>query len=326
MTPALERLPMTMGYFRLIHRCFGADPRSGAALLAGTGVGARDLSNPSAEISLFQQVRQIENVTALYGPGWAFTRPDLWSPATHGALGVAMVAAPTIRDALEVLARYGHVRAPFFRLHLRPRAVVALEYELTVALEAAQWRPMIEIAFVALRLLVQVSLGRVPDEMEFRFAAPRPDYDAKVRTALGEHVRYAAARNGVALPGAWLHVPSIGADTALHRNALAELQAARARLDDPLDLRARVERLLHTRPERRLSAADAARALGVSRRTLTRKLHETDTQFRDLLDAELRARAERLLAEGRSRDEMAERLGYSDPTSLSRARRRWFRN
>ena len=76
----LERLPMTMGYFRLIHRCFGR--ANSAALLEGTGVSERDLSNPSAEITLFQQVRQIENVTALRGPGWALSQPELWNPVT----------------------------------------------------------------------------------------------------------------------------------------------------------------------------------------------------------------------------------------------------
>ncbi len=316
---SLERLPMTMGYFRLIHRCFGP------GTLAGTGVRERDLADASAEISLFQQVRQVENVTGLHGPGWAFSQPDLWSSAAHGALGVAMLAAPTIRDSIEILSRYGYVRAPFFHLRLRPRrADVALDYELSVALEEAQWRPMIEIAFMAVRRLVQAALGRDPADMRFLFAAPRPDYDAQGRAALGAHVGYDAELNEVVLPKAWLHIPSTAADTTLYRNALAELQAARARLEDPVDLRGRVERLLQTMPERRLGADDVARALGVSRRTLTRRLREAETQFRDLLDAELRARAERMLGDGLSRDEVAERLGYSDPTSLSRACRRWF--
>ena len=70
-----------------------------------------------------------------------------------------------------------------------------------------------------------------------------------------------------------------------------------------------------------------ARTLGVSRRTLARRLAETDTSFRMLLDAEIKARASRLLFSGTlSRPEMAEQLGYRDPTSFSRACRRWFRD
>ncbi|HEY7977963.1 MAG TPA: AraC family transcriptional regulator ligand-binding domain-containing protein [Rhizomicrobium sp.] len=324
MAQTLERLPMTMGYFRLIHRCFGQG--NSAALLEGTGVRERDLSNPSAEISLFQQVRQVENVTALHGAGWAFSQPELWNPSAHGAIAVAMLAAPTIGDSVEVLRRYSHVRAPFFRMHIKPqRAAVVLEYELTVPLEEPQWRPMMEIAFVAVRAMVQASLGRAPSEMQFFFAGATPSYDAKVRAGLSQHVKYDAALNHIVLPKDWMEIPSTAADSALYRNALSELQGALARLDDPVDLRAQVERLLQTMPDGRLGADDVARALGVSRRTLTRRLRDADTQFRDLLDGELKSRAANLLRHAKlSRDEIAERLGYRDPTSFSRACRRWF--
>lgn len=320
----LERLPMTMGYFRLIHRCFAG--ARGTTLLFGTGVSERDLANPAAEITLFQQVRQVENVTALHGPGWAFSQPELWNPSAHGAIATAMVSAPTIGDAIDVLRRYAHVRAPFFHIALKPkRDTVQLEYELTVPLDEPQWRPMMEIAFVAVRALVQASLGRAPSEMQFSFAAPKRDYDAKARAALSPHVRYDARLNMVELPKAWMDIPSTGADSALYRHALGELQTALARLDDPVDLRGQVERLLQTMPDGRLGAQDVARALGVSRRTLARRLMEADAQFRDLLDDEMKARAQKLLAAKTfSRDEIAERLGYRDPTSFSRACRRWF--
>lgn len=46
-----------------------------------------------------------------------------------------------------------------------------------------------------------------------------------------------------------------------------------------------------------------------------------------LADAELRGRAERLLQSGAlSHARIAEELGYTDPTSFSRACRRWFRS
>jgi hypothetical protein len=283
----LERLPMTMGYFRLIHRCFAG--ARGGALLAGTGVSESDLANPAAEISLFQQVRQVENVTALHGPGWAFTQPELWSTSAHGAIATAMVSAPTIGDAIGVLQRYAHVRAPFFHIAQKPRGgTVRLEYELTTALDEPQWRPMMEIAFVAVRSLVQASLGRSPGEMIFSFAAPKPSYDAKVRAALGAHIRYDAAINLVELPKAWMEIPSTGADSVLHRHALGELQAALARLDDPMDLRAQVERLLQTMPDGRLGADDVARALGVSRRTLAPRHKQSENQIRDMVDKQMK--------------------------------------
>jgi AraC-like DNA-binding protein len=44
-----------------------------------------------------------------------------------------------------------------------------------------------------------------------------------------------------------------------------------------------------------------------------------------MLDAELKARARMMLDEDKlSRTQMAEALGFEDPTSFSRACRRWF--
>jgi AraC-like DNA-binding protein len=59
---------------------------------------------------------------------------------------------------------------------------------------------------------------------------------------------------------------------------------------------------------------------------LVRRLADNNTSFRALLDASLKQRARLLLDAGKlSRDEMAEALGFADPTSFSRACRRWFK-
>ncbi len=323
---ALERLPMTMGYFRLILRCFGDTPERRKAILAGTRVSEKDLIDPAAEISLFQQVRQVENVSRLYGPGWALSQPELWNPSAHGAMASAVLSAGTLSEGIDALQRYAHVRAPFFKLTRARRGdTVHLEYNLTVPLSEAEWQPMIEIAVVSVRAMLAAMLGHALDGAEFRFAYRRPAHAAKLFRALGENVSFGHKLNAIAFPKSWLGVPSAFADAVLLRNAVNELEQALARIDDPAGLQAKVEHLLMTMPDRRLGAADAARALGVSRRTLARRLEETGTPFRELLDRELKTRARAMLDAAKlSRDEMAARLGYRDPTSFSRACRRWF--
>lgn len=75
----------------------------------------------------------------------------------------------------------------------------------------------------------------------------------------------------------------------------------------------------------RTSTVHVAAALGMSVRTLSRKLQEAGTSYRDLVDAVRREQAEELLR----KDEIAianiaELLGFSDLTSFERAFRRWF--
>ena len=327
MAQALERLPMPLGYFRLILRCFGDTAEHRAAILAGTGVTEEMLRDASADISLFQQVRQVENLVALFGDDWALRAPELWNPSSHGPLGVAGVAAPNVAATMEVITRFGFVRAPYYRTSLRHGPQWSqMDYELTVDLDERLWRPMMEISFIGFRAGIASVMAAPPAEARFFFACAEPEHAPQVRAILGENVAYGAARNAIRVPTAWLALQSPLADATLYGVALQELQAARARLMDPDGLRGRVERLLKSLPAGRLTADEVARLTGVSRRTLVRRLSEAGTGYRDLVDADLRVRAERLLRDGElSHAQIAEELGYTDPSSFSRACRRWFR-
>lgn len=322
----LEQLPMTLGYFRLVLRCFGDTPERRTAILAGTGVTEAMLTDPSADISLFQQARQVENISGLFGEGWALQAPELWNPTAHGPLGVAGMAAPDIGAMVDVFRRFSYVRAPFYRQSLRRGpAWSQIDYELTVPLDERVWRPMIEISFMSLRAAFTAMLAAAAHDARFAFACPEPGHASRVRALLGETVAYQAPHNAIRFPTAWLKLQSPFADARLYGVALGELQAAVRRITAPVGLRGRVERLLSSLPAGRLTADEVARLTGVSRRTLVRRLAEAGVSYRALVDAELRSRAERLLRDGgQSHAQIAEELGYTDPGSLYRACRRWF--
>jgi AraC-like DNA-binding protein len=321
----LESLPMTMGYFRLMLRRFGDTPERRAAILEGTGVAEAALDDPAADISLLQQLRQIDNLNALVGEGWALDVPELWNSASHGALGVAAVTAPDLDGALAILVRYGRVRAPYSRtFRRRDGAIFALEYRLTVAMEVSQSRTLREISFMGTRSLIAAVLGRPLEGMRFRFACPEPAHAGRVRQALASEVSYDSATNGLELPASVLPERSPLADPALHARAVEELDLALRQSEKPMDVRGRVEHLLNTMPTGRLDAETAARMLGLSRRTMVRRLAETGVGYREILDGELRRRAARLIDSGTlNHAEIADRLGYADTTSFSRSLRRW---
>jgi len=69
----------------------------------------------------------------------------------------------------------------------------------------------------------------------------------------------------------------------------------------------------------------ASSALGLSTRTLQRRLAIAGRNFEAVLDEVRRARAETLLAEGgRDLAEVAYKLGYSEHSAFTRAAIRWF--
>lgn len=70
---------------------------------------------------------------------------------------------------------------------------------------------------------------------------------------------------------------------------------------------------------------EVAKALNITPRTLQRRLREENNNFQDLLDGERKNIAHELLAHTkRSIVEISYMLGFSDPSNLCRASKRWF--
>jgi len=325
---AVENPFITMTYFRRALRSFGTTPERRNALLEGTGVSEAQLADPNAHIDIYHQFRQIDNLNHLEGEGWVLKTPDLWNHSAHGVFGMAAVSAPNLAVAVDVLARYTLARMPVHKIRLhRSSTHLTIEYISTVRLAEAQWRPLIEITFIAIQSLVAAILGRPPMRMEFSFACAAPSYASDVRKVLGVPVVYDTKSNAIRLPNDYLEVPSIFADATLHDHTIADLERARRLMLEPDGIRRRVEHLLASAPVGRLDAESTSRALGISRRTLVRRLADADVCFRDLLDSEMKRRAKELLEAGSlSHADIASLLGYADPTSFSRACRRWFGN
>jgi AraC-like DNA-binding protein len=105
------------------------------------------------------------------------------------------------------------------------------------------------------------------------------------------------------------------------RELAGRLELGTAGENIELAIRARLRSML---PEGKADAASIARTLGLSERTLNRRLREIGRTYRGVLDAFREAEAERLLASGRAElSDVAFRLGFSDQTAWNRAFKRW---
>jgi AraC-like DNA-binding protein len=69
---------------------------------------------------------------------------------------------------------------------------------------------------------------------------------------------------------------------------------------------------------------DVADALGLSTRTLRRRLADEDASYQGVLDEVRESLAERMLATGRlTVEDVAQRLGYAEASSFIHAFKRW---
>jgi AraC-like DNA-binding protein len=158
-------------------------------------------------------------------------------------------------------------------------------------------------------------------EVSFRYRTP-PD-TSLFRSFFAAPVRFDADRSALAFDARWLTSPTPNADPYLRRVLLERIQGEVARIGETAD--ERIRRVLRTLvASGRCSVDDAAAAFGVNRRTLARRIGAGGTSFRQLLDDARHSEAQRLLRLSAAPvAEIAARLGYADPTSFTRAFRRW---
>ena len=250
----------------------------------------------------------------------------------HGPVSLAQLSAPTLGDGVAVFARYMPQRVPYmmwrgrtsadgYRVSLRPRMALGALGPL-----------LAEIPLLSLVCYVNSVRTGVLDGLraEFRHAALVPP--ATYRQWFDCGFRFGGADDAVVVPAAWLPISNVGHDAALWQSALAQCAAAArgrrtaARRGIEATVRAALRGAF-------ASAGDApkpptleamAGRLGLSSRTLSRRLFEAGVSYRALVGALRRELARDLLAEGLRVGEVSQALGYANTSAFDRAYRRWY--
>jgi AraC-like DNA-binding protein len=188
--------------------------------------------------------------------------------------------------------------------------------------EPADTRQAVELAVgVLFRLLCDI-VGQRWQPLAVYFTHAAPADQRMHRKVFGPTVRFDQEFTGIVLYSADLDAPNCMAAPALRPYARQYLDSLDARRNDTTVGRVRelIEVLL---PSGRCSIEQVARSLGVTRRTVHRRLADTGETFSSVLNSTRVDLAEHMVASRRySLTEVGEMLGFSSASNFSR----WFRN
>lgn len=182
-----------------------------------------------------------------------------------------------------------------------------------------------EFLMFALLTRIRAVAGRVLRPQALLLAHPLPYGRETFEHIAGCPVHFGAEANGIHFAQGALDAKLDTHDPALvdHLRALGDaklLEQARPKMS----LRGRVERMLiDALPGTFLGADEVAARLGMTRRTLVRKLTAEGTTFRDLSAALRYSLAQTYLREGFGVSETSFLLGYADQATFSAAFRKW---
>ena len=241
-----------------------------------------------------------------------------------GPLGYLVANSDSVGAGLMCLQTYLHLHDEGAVIFLQVEDGIAfLGYEvLEPGLEGAE-----QVAFGAMAIAVNMMRelcgdGFVLREVTFAFRAP-PDTSA-FRAHFLAPLRFDAVRTALAFDAALLQRPIVGADAILREVLMSQVWKI-ARVESGDVARDRIKRVVRTLlVTGRFSLPEVARAFGMNRRTLSRRLQTGGATFRDLVaEARYEAACGLLRNTVVPLEDIALQLGYSDVTAFTRAFRRW---
>jgi AraC-like DNA-binding protein len=306
------------GYVGLA-RSSGLDP---AALLAGVGLAVADLAVPDKWVPAAAVARLLDRSATGSGlADFGLRLAGLRRLSTLGPLSVVLREEPDLRSALGLLVRYQHSYNEALRMRLDESddlATLRLWFEFG---EPAPTRQALELAMATLLGIVRELLGRQWEPLSWCFAHRPPPTLATHREVFGPRLQFGHEFTGLVLYATELDAMNTASDPLLRPYSQQFLQALGTPPAATIAARVRqlVEMLL---PLGRCSSVQVARGLGLTERTLHRRLAAEHESFSSIVHATREALAERYLATERySLTDVSELLGFAAPSAFSR----WFR-
>ncbi|MBZ5554633.1 MAG: AraC family transcriptional regulator [Acidobacteriia bacterium] len=284
------------------------------------------LDDPEARIPYHTLVTLYEQGSRLTGDdAFGLHLAERITPQMFDVVGYAAMNSPTLGEALMRVIRYDRIWTDGSKYRLeREGPIVRILYEYTSP-DPKNCRQECEASLAGLVCVGRSLTGVRWTPLEVNFKHPCPGDTSEHGRIFGAPVRFLMPANEMVLDRQLLDQPLVKADlglcAVLDRHATEMLDG----LPRQVDLIARLRRTLAQSLRGGSPGVEAlARELGMSTRTLQRRLSEEGTSYHRLLE-DLRHDLSRkyLLEPGLATGEVAYLLGFSEPSAFHRAFRQW---
>jgi AraC-like DNA-binding protein len=305
-----------------------------AALLERSGLASQDLANPDARVKLPRYLALFDAAIALTGdPALALHFGEAVRMQDISIVGLVCEAAETTADVGRQLNRYSRLVIDDGLGSPMVGGAIAKE---------GFWMETVHPSYVAHPVLVEAELTRlvcntratfkaVPAFMAMRFplaahfAFKEPPYRAEYERIFQAPLTFESDKTALLIDPMFATLRQPPRDSFVFGVLSERADALLKELEGTKSMRAKVESLLmpilHTGDA---NMDEIASRMGLSRRTLLRKLSAEGVTFEKVLDA-LRHKLALHYLDGRkvSVNETAYLVGFSDPSAFSRAFKRW---
>lgn len=295
-------------------------------LLKPAGLNLKQVENPNARIGVKNQIAFLNMVAdALRDESLGFRLAKRLDLRELGLLYYVPASSEQLGAAMRKVARYSSIHNEGVKITLREGSSMSVTFEY-VDVARRDDRHQIEFFAVTLVRIARQLTGRGLMPARVCFIHRRNDIPADFKAFFGSVLAFGQDVDEIAFPAMSAQIPIASADPYLNALLLKYLEEATTRRRyRPSDWRLKVENaIVPLLPHGQAQLPEVANRLGLSQRTLARRLQEEGLTFIELLDDLRYKLAERYLQEGDlPATEIAWLLGYSEPSSFSHAFKRW---
>jgi AraC-like DNA-binding protein len=297
-----------------------------APVLRRAGLTPEQIAEPEERLSVRSQIALLDEAAiALKDDCIGFTLARDFDSREIGLLYYVMASSQTLGDALKRIARYSKVtnEALVFGYQEGNRLVLSLSYS---GVSRHSDRHQIEFCMFAALRLCRMLTGQNLVPQHFSISHYRSENTSEMARFVGTKVEFGADRDEFALNVDARELPLIHADSYLNDLLLRYCEAVLAdRRGDMSPLRTRVENAISSvLPHGKVRVEDVARSLGMSKRTLARRLSDERLNFTEILQQLRRDLAVRYLNDRRLHvSKIAWLLGFHEVSAFTHAFKRW---
>ncbi|MDX1695132.1 MAG: AraC family transcriptional regulator [Ketobacteraceae bacterium] len=242
----------------------------------------------------------------------------------HGMLGVAVMTAATLRDAIHIMEKYYRLLSPIVTIRSQQNGDECI----VKAEESWNMGPLQVLAMETFFSGIYENCGFILGELppaQFYFRHSAPYYAAQYRTVFGDKCHFDCAADQIVLERHWLDRPLRFANPVTCEQALGFCDQQLERIIGHESLLVKLKNLPVVMEGKTLPLDEAARALNMSGRSLRRHLQELNTSYQQVTDRLKAELAEQLLRDSdRPVADIAEQLGFGDVANFRKAFKRWL--
>lgn len=324
--PSLTRsASISAGVVRALAEAVEATGASRDTFLSAVQCNGAELGGVEARVAGAKVYRLCEQAMVVTGdPAFGLHFAERLSLSALVPVSHLIAHAATLRQALDSLARFQRLVSDHGCHEIVEHGEKVMVRCLALRGSQAMQRFAAEMLTVFfLRVLRGFDRQAAPEDVSFAY--PAPAYRAEYARVFEGRARFDQPYTGLTFDRALLDRPAPHKDDDLHEalSSLAERRLMRILDRTSYALRVR-ELIVREGVTQRSDMLDIARALGMSTRSLRRRLSSEGKSFTEVANDALAFVAKQLLRrEQRTIQETAHEMGFSDPRVFHRAFKRW---